>query len=169
MKSFIITAISAFIFYLIFTLGGWSVEDAIAGSVFALIVAAIAKSYQMENIGSLINPFKIIVVVLYLIGPFFLELARANCDVALRVITGKIRPGIIRYDPKLKTDLGTMFIASSITLTPGTLTVDVNEQTNELYIHLLNVKVGDENKEIWSGKDIFSYFDLSGWIRRITE
>ncbi len=169
MKSFIITAVSAFIFYIIFSLGGLSTEDTIAGAVFAVIVAAIARSYQVADIGTLINPFRFIVVAVYLIGPFFIELARANIDVAIRVITGNIRPGIIRYDPKLRTDLGTMFLASSITLTPGTLTVDVNEQTNELYIHLLNVKAGEETRTHWQGKDIFSFFDLSGWIRRITE
>jgi len=106
---------------------------------------------------------------LYCIGPFFIELIRANIDVAYRVITGKIRPGIIKYKTNLKSDFGVMLIANSITLTPGTLTVDVDEETNDLYIHILNIDSEDEKKTEWTGKDLFRYFNLSAWVRRITE
>ena len=59
---------------------------------------------------------------------------------ANRVITGKINPGIVRISPKLKTDLGVTLLANSITLTPGTLTVDIDEKTNDLYVHWIAVK-----------------------------
>ena len=75
----------------------------------------------------------------------------------------------IRYNPKLKSDFGMMLLANSITLTPGTLSVDVDEKTNELFVHVLNIPAGLEDKKIWEGLDIFWKFDLAAWIRRITE
>jgi len=58
----------------------------------------------------------------------------------MRVITGKINPGIVRISPNLKTDLGVTLLANAITLTPGTLTVDVDEKTNDLFIHWIGVE-----------------------------
>ena len=37
-------------------------------------------------------------------------------------------------------------LANSITLTPGTLTVDINEDKKELYIHWIKVKSTDINE-----------------------
>ena len=70
-------------------------------------------------------------------------MAKANIDVAYRVITGKINPGIVKISPGLKTDLGITLLADSITLTPGTLSVDIDEKNNDLYIHWINVHVED--------------------------
>jgi multicomponent Na+:H+ antiporter subunit E len=86
------------------------------------------------------NPVRWLKFLGYLFGPFFVSLAKANFDVAYRVITGKIRPGIVKISPDLKTDLGITMLANSITLTPGTLTVDIDEDKNDLYIHWINVK-----------------------------
>lgn len=167
--AFIITALSAFVAYLIFTAGSWNKEEFIAGAVLALIVAIITRGFHFRDEKMKRNPVSAILFFIYLIIPFFLEMAKANIDVALRVITGNIRPGLVKYDPKTKSDFGTMLIANSITLTPGTLSVTVDEETNELYVHLLNIKPGDEEKETWKGKEMFSMFDLSAWIRRIAE
>jgi multicomponent Na+:H+ antiporter subunit E len=66
-------------------------------------------------------------------------MAKANIDVAYRVITGRINPAILKIDPKLDRDLAVTMLATSITLTPGTLSVDVDEETNELYVHWINI------------------------------
>jgi ribosomal protein L31 len=39
---------------------------------------------------------------------------------------------------QLKNDMSLTILATSITLTPGTLSVDVNPETNELYVHWIN-------------------------------
>jgi multicomponent Na+:H+ antiporter subunit E len=60
-----------------------------------------------------------------------------------------IKPGIVKIRTMLKTDSGITALANSITLTPGTLTVDLtNEgepasQETFLYIHWINVKSDD--------------------------
>lgn len=175
LKSFIVTSVFAFVLYLVITAGSggvlwlWSYDEMVAGVFVALVVGAISgrffcstDSYRMAN------PIRWVLLVVYVI-PFFIEMARANIDVAWRVITGRINPGIIRISPGLKTDLGVLLLANSITLTPGTLTVEVDEETGDFFIHVLNVDGKLAGKEKVEDREVFSYFDLASWIRRIAE
>jgi multicomponent Na+:H+ antiporter subunit E len=69
----------------------------------------------------------------------------------------------------MKSDLGVTMLAHSITLTPGTLSVDVDEKNHDLFIHVIHLKEGDEKKPAFEAKEIFSYMDIPAWIRRIAE
>ncbi len=104
--------------------------------------------------------------LVYGFGPFFLAMAKANLDVAYRVITGKIRPGIVKIDPKLKSDFGVTFLANSITLTPGTLSVDVDDE-NHLYVHWINIPEGEEKKDFADIKKVCGTFPE--WARRVAD
>lgn len=87
---------------------------------------------------------------------FLKELLKANIDVALRVINPAlpINPGIVAVKTDLKSPLSKLILANSITLTPGTLTVDIKDDT--LFIHWIDVR----NKDIESvTKDISSKFE----------
>jgi multicomponent Na+:H+ antiporter subunit E len=68
----------------------------------------------------------------------------ANLDVAYRALHPKmpINPGIVKIKTNLKTDSAITALANSITLTPGTMTVDVTDD-GYLYIHWINVKSED--------------------------
>ncbi|RLE10055.1 hypothetical protein DRJ00_02630 [Candidatus Aerophobetes bacterium] len=68
----------------------------------------------------------------------------ANLDVAYRVLHPKlpIRPGIVKVKTTLSTLTGRVALANSITLTPGTLTVELTED-GYLYVHWINVKTVD--------------------------
>ena len=52
-----------------------------------------------------------------------------------------IKPGIVKVKTTLKTDIGKTLLANSITMTPGTITVDVIE--DEFYIHWIFVSSED--------------------------
>ena len=71
------------------------------------------------------------------------EIIKANLDVAYRIIHPKmpIKPGIVVIKTSLKSDIAKMILANSITLTPGTFTLDVIG--DELLIHWINVKTED--------------------------
>jgi len=113
------------------------------------------------------NPLRWLLFFVYLI-PFLIELIIANLTVAWKIITGKnIRPGIIRLSPGAKTDGGALLLSASITFQPGTATVDVNDETRELYIHCIDV--GENPKEVRKPDEIFAKINLARWIRRITE
>lgn len=75
---------------------------------------------------------------------FLWECFKANVDVAYRVLHPDlpIRPGTVRLKTTLKSDIGLTFLANSITLTPGTTTVDVDKERGFVYVHMLNVKQG---------------------------
>jgi len=53
-----------------------------------------------------------------------------------------IDPHIIRFRTKLKRDLSLMTFGNSITLTPGTITVDI--QDGHFYVHSIDRKVADD-------------------------
>ena len=67
----------------------------------------------------------------------------ANFDVLYRVVHPNlpIRPGIVKVKTSLKSDEAKTFLANSITLTPGTLTVDIDGQ--DFYVHWININTED--------------------------
>ncbi len=68
----------------------------------------------------------------------------ANVHVVSLVLSPKmpIDPKIIRFKTKFTGDLVLVTLANSITLTPGTITVDIRE--GEFYVHSLSKKVADD-------------------------
>jgi len=74
---------------------------------------------------------------------FFWDLVKSNLDVALRVLKPSlpINPGIVKTKTVLKSKMARMILTNSITLTPGTLTVDIEDDI--LYIHWIDVKSDD--------------------------
>lgn len=79
---------------------------------------------------------------LYYIPIFLWECIKANMDVAYRVSHPDIplNPGIVKVKTTLTSDTALTFLANSITLTPGTLSVDVDKEEGFLYVHWINVK-----------------------------
>jgi multicomponent Na+:H+ antiporter subunit E len=73
----------------------------------------------------------------------FKEIVRANLDVAYRVIHPRlpIKPGIVAIRTELTQDIAKMLLANSITLTPGTFTLDILGDT--LLIHWIDVRSED--------------------------
>ena len=172
MLAFAVTTIICFITYLFLTtgsgtLGLWSLEEIFIGAILSLIVGFLARTILVKDNFRMANPVRWVIFVAYVIGPFFVSMAKANIDVAYRVITGRINPGIVKISPDLKTDLGITMLANSITLTPGTLSVDIDEDKNDLYIHWINVKKEALEKKPVDCKYICGNFP--NWIRRIAE
>ncbi len=80
---------------------------------------------------------------------FFLkELVVANLTVARLVLRPrlKVRPGIIAFPLELKGDLEITLLANMITLTPGTLSVDLSPDRKTLFIHTLDIEDLEEEK-----------------------
>lgn len=173
MIAFIITTIICFITYLLLTTGSgtdvwiWSYEEILLGIILSLIAGFISRNIFVKKNLRMLNPIRWFMFLTYVIGPFFVGMAKANIDVAYRVITGKINPGIVKISPDLKTDLGITMLANSITLTPGTLSVDIDENKNDLYIHWINVKKEALKEKPIDYKYVCSKFP--NWIRRIAE
>jgi multicomponent Na+:H+ antiporter subunit E len=145
----------------------WSIEEIVLGIILSAIVGFVTRNILVKKSFRMANPVRWFTFIGYLIGPFFVGMAKANIDVAYRVITGKINPGIVKISPDLKTDLGITMLANSITLTPGTLSVDIDEEKNDLYIHWINVKKEALHKKPVDCKYICGNFEK--WVRRVVE
>lgn len=93
---------------------------------------------------------------------FFLwELLRANLRVALVVIRPRlhVQPGIIKIPLDIQSDLGITLLANVITLTPGTLSLDITPDKSALYVHTMYV----------DNPDTFRQEIKKGFERRIQE
>lgn len=68
------------------------------------------------------------------------EIIKANIMVAKIVLQPKIdiKPGIIRVPIRTKTNIGITGIANTITLTPGTLTLDISDDESALFVHSID-------------------------------
>ncbi|MGK7393469.1 MAG: Na+/H+ antiporter subunit E [Candidatus Cyclobacteriaceae bacterium M3_2C_046] len=96
---------------------------------------------------------KIIGLIIY----YFKELLVASIKVAFDIITPKdyMKPAIIAFPLNAKTDLEITLLANLITLTPGTLSIDVSDDKKILYIHELYVDQSDLEAKKTEIKDGF--------------
>ncbi|AFK22899.1 monovalent cation/H+ antiporter subunit E [Pyrococcus sp. ST04] len=145
--SFITAFVWAYFLWLVLTAGSkgmlWSVQELVAGLVFSLIVAYATRDIIGEKASRFLNPGKWVLFVAYF-PVLFWGMVKANLDVAYRVITGKIRPGIVRVPVDLENDAQYTILSNSITLTPGTLTVEACPDEKALYVHWINIPEGQE-------------------------
>jgi len=78
--------------------------------------------------------------------PFFLfSMVRASWDVALQAFRPElsITPGTFVYTSSLASKGAVVTLANAVTLTPGTLTVDISRNRNELLVHALSTEYGE--------------------------
>ena len=124
----------------------WDWQSIVLGLFVALLTALLFKEAFTTQPKNMFSPIRILWVLLYL--PVFLYYCiRANLQVVYLVLHPDmpIKPGIVKVKTKLKSASGVTALANSITLTPGTLTVDV-ANGNELYVHWLVVESADQDK-----------------------
>lgn len=72
---------------------------------------------------------------------FLLELVKANLRVAYEVLTPgfSMQAAIIAVPTRTRSSLEAVLLANAVSLTPGTLTLEVDEETRTLYVHALYV------------------------------
>ena len=122
----------------------WSLaeQNVIVGVIVCVFVTLVFGSLFPGQTVQMLNPRRYLWFLYYL--PVFLwHVFKANLDVAYRVLHPDvpIRPGIVKVKTSLKTEIAQTFLANSITLTPGTLTVDIVDGL--MYIHWIYVRSDD--------------------------
>lgn len=129
-----------------FAEGKIDIQVIIAGLIASLIVAILFHEILPQEHIVFISPVRIFWTVVY-IPVFFYYVIKANFDVVYRALHPRmpINPGIVKIKTNLKTQSGITALANSITLTPGTLTVDLTDD-GFLYVHWINVKSDDVDK-----------------------
>ena len=115
------------------------------GVVVSVLVAFMTGDLFVRSVDRLKHPHRYWYFIFVYIPLFLWECFKANIDVAYRVVhpLRPINPGIVKVKTRLKTDTALTFLANSITLTPGTLTVDIDRDKGFLYVHWIDVKSAD--------------------------
>jgi len=133
-------------------LAGFNAYELMLGAVVSLVLTMILTSYTSYTIDYRF-PVRLLVFIFAYVPLFIWQLLLANLDVARRVLSPKIplNPGFVKIKTNLEGDFAKLTLANSITLTPGTLSVDVNG--DDIYVHTVDVKgkTPEENKAIISG------------------
>jgi multicomponent Na+:H+ antiporter subunit E len=128
-------------------LAGFSPEEFIAGCTASLITAAM--SYQLFRWDSS-YPKRLAWLLAYIPYYVYAEII-CHLQVISLIITGKVKPGIVEVENPHQSDYGTTALANSITMTPGTLTLETGP--GKLYIHWL--KMEKDKASITSGFERF--------------
>ena len=154
--------ILSMIFWLMLTFE-FTISNLIVGVVASLITSLIFTRFFVKNVYKLIQPHRYFWFLVYLVV-FVWECIKANIDVAYRVLhpAMPIRPGIVKVKTTLKSDMAKMLLANSITMTPGTISVDIIG--DYLYIHW--IYISSDDPEVYTGI-ITGAFEK--YIKRIIE
>ena len=110
----------------------------VISAAIALAFASFARVYSVIRWSP-----KVMLYYLMYLAVFLTELTKANLNVMRLVFSPRIdiTPGIVEIKTSLKSPIGRLALANSITLTPGTLVVDIKDDS--LFIHWINVSVTD--------------------------
>lgn len=114
------------------------------GLVSVLLTLYIA--HRMDVIDHESHPFHLTLLLPKFWILLFWEITKANIDVVQRVVGLKpISPTIVRIPVPHKTDLGRAMYANSITLTPGTASLEVTR--DEIVVHTLTEEGAEDLKQ----------------------
>jgi len=149
--------------------GSFSANNLALGAVVTLIIAAFMRDLLTEDIrrsGNIIEKllyFAFIYLPQYLVIMAF-RLLESNLKVAKNVIFMDINPGIVKIKTDLHSDTGVTILANSITLTPGTLTLDVKKKLDGtyLYVHWIDLETLNREK---AGEKIKG--DIEEWLKKV--
>ncbi|HML04287.1 MAG TPA: Na+/H+ antiporter subunit E [Methanobacterium sp.] len=73
-----------------------------------------------------------------------IEIIKATIDVALRTVNGKVDPVIVEIETELKRPISQVILANSITLTPGTLSIDVDSEKCIIKVATISPRTKEE-------------------------
>lgn len=132
----------AVLFVLWILLTGTDRQELVLGVIVSLILCMFFAT-GANALGSIrLTPKALLYLVLYLFV-FLKELVLSTIDVASRVLSPRlpINPGIVKVRTRLTSPLARLVLANSITLTPGTMTVETSGEY--FYIHWIDIQTED--------------------------
>ena len=115
--------------------GDFSGLNLLAGLVFGYLVPALIQ----PQVPALAGYAQRLPRLVRFIGFFLKELVMANLKVAFDIVTPPwyMKPGVIAMPLQARSEFEIAFVANLISLTPGTLSLDVSDDRRVLYIHAM--------------------------------
>ncbi len=139
-----------FVIWLILT-ANFQIANIFIGLGVSFSIALLYTKMFEHKKFEMINPYWLGVYVLILMK----NLVISNIQIAIRILSKdmKLKPAIVAVKTELDSDWKRLLLANSITLTPGTLTLDVKDDM--LYIHTIECKnIENKNELIKEFEDI---------------
>ena len=150
---FIFWSIMLFIIWVVLT-GSLEVADIVIGIIISGSISFLYLTlFEHKERFEFINPFWLLIYLFILIK----NIIKSNIYLT-KILARKelnLTPAIVAVPTKLKSDWKKLLLANSITLTPGTLTLDIKDDM--LFIHIIEYSI-DDNK-----------LDITGEFERIIE
>ncbi len=130
-------------------------QELVLGLGVSLIIAFATRGAFTGNWFRLLKPARLAAeanYVFYFLGKMFM----ANIDVLLRVLRPvvPVKPGIVRASLVMNSERARNIVANSITLTPGTLTIEMTG--TEIFVHWISLPEGDIHEETQKMVDGFA-------------
>ncbi|MDG1255165.1 MAG: Na+/H+ antiporter subunit E [Glaciecola sp.] len=121
-----------------------SLGHILLGSVLAIVIPLLCAPLRVPQ-PKVKRPLKAISYALVVLK----DIVVANIEVALLVIgpMNKIKPGFVAVPIDLTGTLPVTVLASTVTMTPGTVSADISKDEKWLYVHVLNLP-NDEQEVI---------------------
>ncbi|MEW8505443.1 MAG: Na+/H+ antiporter subunit E [Candidatus Thiodiazotropha sp.] len=158
-----------FLYFLIFLLwlmltASLETAEVVIGLAVAGVVTLASRPHLPLFSGLRLTPAAIPHFITYLVI-FLIELVRANLDMARRVLSPSLplNPGLVEVRTRLESSLGRLILANSITLTPGTLTVDIRGDI--ILVHWVDIPPGSDIES--ATREITTRFEhhLAGFVK----
>ncbi|MBU7043746.1 MAG: Na+/H+ antiporter subunit E [Theionarchaea archaeon] len=134
------------LFWVVLT-GSIEINTVLIGFLPCLILSYFTYDLLTKDIKGKENFFSRLLMFIFIYIPelafiFLFRIIEANINVARHVIKMDINPGIVKIQTDLRSHTAVSALANIITLTPGTLTMDVKEtlEGNILYVHWIDVE-----------------------------
>nr|WP_136249722.1 Na+/H+ antiporter subunit E [Ningiella ruwaisensis] len=111
------------------------------GLVLGIVIPWICAPLRMHQPG-VKRPLKAISYVLIVLK----DIVVANIEVAILVVgpMARIKPGFVAIPLDIHQDLPITVLASTVTMTPGTVSCDISEDKKWLYVHVLNMPENEQ-------------------------
>lgn len=141
-QNFMGTLLILFAFWVLLS-GRFDLFHLTLGALCCTLVAYLFHDLLFANVR--VGDMRVVAVRFIRYLPWLIrQIVTANFHVAALALSPKmpIKPQVISYKTKLETDISCVTLANSITLTPGTITMDIKDGV--YYVHALSKKVADD-------------------------
>lgn len=143
-KKYIILFITLFLFWLVLS-SSFAIESVIIGIVASIAVTVYSKDIVFGEEETSLYKFSGVIELVRFVWHLIVEVIKANIGVVKIVLDPSLpispRFVVVAIPDNLKKDFNKVLYANAITLTPGTLTVDILEEG--YLVHALNEEAGN--------------------------
>jgi len=136
----VIVSIIIFIIYMAFS--KVSLYSIVFGIIIASCSGVIVSNIIVKNPWKALDLRRYLWFIIYILQFFFIVEIRSHIDMIKRILSRNIplKPGIVKIHYNVDNDYAIAMIANSITNTPGTVVIDINEDEKALYVNWIFVQ-----------------------------